>query len=146
LQNAGVFPKLGPDTKLLLVLPVWCTKQTYEEWLQLNRGNFSFVRCESPPPRPCYAPLLRLLLQHAVTRLTLLLLSTILRVEPAQYTNWAFADPRIVGFDPWPLHSNKALGATTSEALGLADMPETLAWYSELGKAIVTAAARPALQ
>jgi hypothetical protein len=45
-----------------------------------------------------------------------------------------------VGFDPWPLHSNPALGATTSEALGLADMPETLAWYKELGEAIVAAA------
>ncbi len=49
-----VFPKLGPDTKLLLVPPtygshnpctagkptVWCTNQTYDQWLAINRGNF----------------------------------------------------------------------------------------------------------
>ena len=54
-----------------------------------------------------------------------------------QYQNWAFSEKRIVGFDPWPLHSNPKLGAATSEALGLADMPETLSWYKALGKAIV---------
>ena len=55
--NAAVFPKLGPDTKLLVVPPVygsrtpckakpsvWCTPQTYEQWMELNRGNFTFVR------------------------------------------------------------------------------------------------------
>merc|ERR1712216_766868 len=50
--------KLGPDTKLLLVPPtygshnpctagkptVWCTNQTYDQWLAINRGNFSFYR------------------------------------------------------------------------------------------------------
>ena len=53
------------------------------------------------------------------------------------YRDWAFSDERIVGFDPWPLHSNPKLGATTSEALGLGDMPEMLSLYRELG--IVTA-------
>jgi hypothetical protein len=55
--NSAVFPKLGPATKLLLVPPVygsrtpctaqppsvWCTQQTYAQWLELNRGNLSFV-------------------------------------------------------------------------------------------------------
>ena len=56
-----VFPKLGPDTKLLLVPPtygshnpctagkptVWCTNQTYDQWLAINRGNF--VRPQTSP-------------------------------------------------------------------------------------------------
>ena len=58
-----VFPKLGPDTKLLLVPPtygshnpctagkptVWCTNQTYDQWLAINRGNF--VRPQTPELR-----------------------------------------------------------------------------------------------
>jgi hypothetical protein len=39
--------------------------------------------------------------------------------------------------DPWPLHSNPGLASKTSMALGLADMPETLAWYRALGQAII---------
>lgn len=53
-----LFPMLGPNTKLLVVPPtygshspctdgapsVWCTNQTYAQWLQLNRGNFTFYR------------------------------------------------------------------------------------------------------
>ena len=49
---------VGPNTKLLVVPPtygshnpctsgapsVWCTNQTYQQWLELNRGNFSFYR------------------------------------------------------------------------------------------------------
>ena len=54
------------------------------------------------------------------------------------YRDWAFSDERIVGWDPWPLHANPAQGATTSMSLGLADMPEVLAWYKGLGEEIVS--------
>jgi parallel beta-helix repeat protein len=50
-----IFPRLYPGLKLLVVPPtwganescrekpsVWCTNQTYGEWVQLNLGNFSF--------------------------------------------------------------------------------------------------------
>jgi hypothetical protein len=56
--NKDIFEpgRLGPNTKVLLVPPtwgshhpctsgppsVWCTNQTYAEWLELNHGNFSF--------------------------------------------------------------------------------------------------------
>lgn len=70
-----VFPKLGPDTKLIVTPPtfgsdrdctagppsVWCTNQTYDQWVQLNLGNLSY------------------------------------------YTAWAAEDQRIIGFDPWRL-------------------------------------------
>eukprot|EP01051_Picozoa_sp_SAG22_P011846 SAG22_NODE_1177_length_5246_cov_48.458908_5_plen_143_part_00 len=107
VHQASVFPKLGPDTKLLIVPPtygshnpctatapsVWCTNQSYSQWLELNMGNFSF------------------------------------------YRDWGFSDERIVGFDPWPLQPNGP--PTSSEALGLLGMPEILKEYTALGKAIV---------
>lgn len=55
-HNEAVFPKLGATTKLLVVPPVygsrvpcagqpsvWCTNQSYDQWIELNRGNFTFV-------------------------------------------------------------------------------------------------------
>jgi hypothetical protein len=56
--NAAIFKpgRLGPNTKLLVVPPtygshrkcsppsVWCTNQSYAEWLELSRGNFTFYR------------------------------------------------------------------------------------------------------
>ena len=60
------------------------------------------------------------------------------------YRDWAFSDERIVGFDPYPLQgcgrfSGKCpeVMARTSMALGLLDMPEILAEYQALGRAIV---------
>ena len=108
MYQQTVFPKLGPDTKLLVVPPtygshhactasgpsVWCTNQTYSEWLELNNGNFTF------------------------------------------YRDWAFSDPRIIGFDPWPLQPGGS--NTSSMALGLLGMPEILAEYKALGKQIVS--------
>ena len=105
--NAAVFPKLGPDTKLLLVPPtygsrhpctsgppsVWCTNQTWAQWMELNQGNYSF------------------------------------------YTQWAFTEPRIVGFDPWPLDSGGP--NTSSMALGLLGLPKILKEYKALGKQIM---------
>ena len=60
--NKDIFEpgRLGPNTKVLLVPPtwgshhpctsgppsVWCTNQTYAEWLELNHGNFSFYTRE----------------------------------------------------------------------------------------------------
>ena len=51
------------------------------------------------------------------------------------YRDWAFSDPRIIGFDPWPL----APGGpnTSSMALGLLGLPEVLAEYKALGQAIL---------
>eukprot|EP01048_Picozoa_sp_COSAG05_P032657 COSAG05_NODE_12644_length_460_cov_0.573407_1_plen_64_part_00 len=50
----------------------------------------------------------------------------------------AFSDPRIVGFDPWPLQPGGA--NTSSMALGLLEMPEILLEYKALGKQIVAGA------
>jgi len=77
IYEREVYPKLGNSTKLLVVPPaygshnpctsasagsgVWCTNQSYSEWITLNLGNLTF------------------------------------------YRDWAFREPRIVGFDPWPL-------------------------------------------
>ena len=104
-----LFPMVGPNTKLLVVPPtygshnpctdgasVWCTNQSYAQWLELNRGNYTF------------------------------------------YRDWAFSDKRIVGFDPWPLTAGG--GNTSSMALGLLEMPEILAEYTALGKAILARA------
>ena len=126
-----MFPKLGPDTKLLVVPPaygsrtpckgkpsVWCTSQNYAQWLELNRGNF--VSSQSPRARNACPP------TDPVPR------------GQTFYRDWAFSDERIVGWDPWPLHASPAQGATTSMSLGLADMPEVLAWYKGLGEAIVS--------
>jgi hypothetical protein len=110
VYQASVFPKLGPDTKLLLVPPtyashylcngtgsVWCTNQTYAEWVGIGQSNFSF------------------------------------------YRDWAFSDSRIVGFDPWPLNVPdgwRPLAGWTTPIVGLLDIPELLPEYVALGKAI----------
>ena len=46
-----------------------------------------------------------------------------------------YNDTRIIGFDPWPLVSR----ATPNQAfaLGLLEIPELLAVYTELGKVVV---------
>ena len=59
MYNSAIFSpgRLGRDTKLLVVPPtygsrtpctgnpsVWCTNQTYSQWLELNRGNYTFYR------------------------------------------------------------------------------------------------------
>jgi hypothetical protein len=127
IYEREVFPRLGNNTKLLVVPPaygsrsnctsnaagagVWCTNQTYAQWLELNLGNLSF------------------------------------------YKRWAFNETRIAGFDPWPLtqlispeygvchdDSQPCLNprfANTSMALGLLEMPEVVSAYKVLGEAIV---------
>ena len=52
-----LMPRLAPHQKLLVVPPtygmrgnctgkpsVWCTNQSYAQWVSLNLGNFSFYR------------------------------------------------------------------------------------------------------
>ena len=56
---------------------VWCTNQTYAQWLELNKNNF--VSSQSPR---ALAPVL-----------------TPCRAQTF-YRDWAFSDERIVGFDP----------------------------------------------
>lgn len=104
-----VFPKIQPLTKLLVVPPtwgshtpctasppsVWCTNQTYAQWVELGRGNFT------------------------------------------AYRDWAYNDSRIVGFDPWLLQGHGTPGQPFE--LGLLQVPEILALYSDLGKAIKAA-------
>ena len=105
--NSAVFPKLGPATKLLLVPPVygsrspctaqpsvWCTQQTYAQWLELNRGNLSFVsalcvRCNVGLSVCLGADCA---VQHKQKQLT------VCGYHDDQYARWAFSDPRIVGF------------------------------------------------
>lgn len=56
LVEQHVFPKLGPHTKLLVVPPilasragfaspsVFCPNISYNQWLELDRGNMSFYK------------------------------------------------------------------------------------------------------
>ena len=110
VYQKSVFPKLGPDTKLLVVPPVYgshnfctsgppssfCTNQTYAQWLELANGNLTF------------------------------------------YRDWAYSDSRIIGFDPWSLGAGGP--NTSSFALGLLGMPEILKEYRALGQAILAGA------
>ena len=124
-----VFPKLGPDTKLLLVPPtygshnpctagkptVWCTNQTYDQWLAINRGNF--VRPTDDSTAFVFD------------------LTGVCACRQTFYRDWAFSDERIIGFDPWPLNAGGP--NTSSMALGLLQLPEILAEYKALGKQIL---------
>ena len=73
--NAAIFApgRLGANTKLLMVPPtygshnncappsVWCTNQTYAQWLELNKNNFvssQSPRALAPVLTPCHADLL----------------------------------------------------------------------------------------
>ena len=128
--NAAIFApgRLGADTKLLMVPPtygshnncappsVWCTNQTYAQWLELNKNNFVSSlsrRALAPVLTPCRAQTF--------------------------YRDWAFSDDRIVGFDPFPLYGcvTDTCRATTSMAVGLMQMPEILREYVALGRQIV---------